>query len=74
MFRNKNTFEKVRFLFATVTWCWYGKRSLNAIWYAIEADWNVSWIVRIQDVTIKPPVLVSLKQKKYKGQSRELKL
>lgn len=32
-----NTFEEVGLLLATVTWCWYGKRSIDLIWYAIKA-------------------------------------
>lgn len=65
----QNTFEKVGFLFAKVTWCWYGKRGINAVWYALKADWNVPRIVPIQDIIVKPPVLVPLKQKKYKAQN-----
>lgn len=55
-----------------MTWRWYGKRGINIIRYAIKANWNVPRVVLVQDITVKPPVLVPLRDNKCKAQSSEV--
>ena len=54
------TFEEVNLLFAMVTRCRNSEGCIHVVWNLLKAHRDVTWVVVIQNIILKAPVLTAL--------------